>query len=269
MSDSIQDKITPKVHRFLWQRASWLASDPGRSAAQEELLSDLVALLDALGDPLDFERTPVEPQLQAAVPVVKPVADTHALVWGQYIVSEPRTGLPVFEDRATDEAKLRQIQPLKVGWNSGELPAIRLEPSDREPPTGPPGSTIRMFSKEWERMSRYLMCLPDLVGMALAGRVQWVWSCLCIRYKALPLPICGPHGAAAFQFAWNFEDRYLDLEIGSDHRLSWTWIDRVLGVTEGEESVLCVHDLSPAFCCHLESLGAVPQDWSGDLVERR
>lgn len=64
MSDSIQDKITPKVHRFLWQRASWLASDPGRSAAQEKLLSDLVALLDALGDPLDFEPTPVQPELQ-------------------------------------------------------------------------------------------------------------------------------------------------------------------------------------------------------------
>lgn len=64
MSDSIQDKITPKVRRFLWQRASWLASDPGRSAAQEELLSDLVALLDALGDPLDFEPTPIQPELQ-------------------------------------------------------------------------------------------------------------------------------------------------------------------------------------------------------------
>lgn len=121
---------------------------------------------------------------------------------------------------------------------------------------------MQAFSEEWERMSLYLMSLPDLVGVALAGRVRWVWGCLCAGYKVLPPPICGPHGAAAFQFAWNTEGRYLDIEIQGDHRLSWTWIDRVSGVTEGQESVLHVHDLSPAFFQHFESMGAVPQDWT-------
>lgn len=131
MSDDIRDKITPRVRQFLWQRASWLASDPGRSAAQEELLGDLAVLLGALGEPLDFEPAPLLTELRASD--VPPVVDPRTLIWCQYILNEPK-GVPWVFDITPMEIKKPETQWLLDPWG---LPAIEIKITDRKSPKEP------------------------------------------------------------------------------------------------------------------------------------
>lgn len=105
-----------------------------------------------------------------------------------------------------------------------------------------------------ERWSDYLEALPRHVDFATANRARRLWGVLAQRYSALALPIAGPGADSAFQFAWNREHHYLDIELLSDGTLAWTWLDRPARSSDGEEGVR-FSQISARFFQYLERIG--------------
>lgn len=89
--------------------------------------------------------------------------------------------------------------------------------------------------KEFEKYLANLEKDPVKLSFVFAEQVKATWQMIKHKYSTAPLPVAGPGGELGFQFAWNTEDHYLEIDIGPNGDVEWFFADRKMDWTEGSE----------------------------------
>src|SRR5205085_10386696 len=91
------------------------------------------------------------------------------------------------------------------------------------PASTAPGETGSAAPSEHERFTTYLQGLRDRgVQQAQVGHVRQVWGDLLSKAgRMLSLPVAGLTDEGAFQFAWNSDTAYAEIDVLPDGTVDW------------------------------------------------
>ncbi|MCP4679613.1 MAG: hypothetical protein GY854_29795 [Deltaproteobacteria bacterium] len=92
--------------------------------------------------------------------------------------------------------------------------------------------------ERWEKYLRRLSEEPVSLPNQFAAYVRSVWNKILTR-AGVPLrpPVAGPGGEAGFQFSWNSDNMYLDIDIDQSGSFGWYYRDRVTSTADGSDEI--------------------------------
>jgi hypothetical protein len=92
--------------------------------------------------------------------------------------------------------------------------------------------------KDEEKFEEYLSNLendPVNLPFVFAEQIKAFWRMIRNKDSGIPLPIAGPGGELGFQFVWDTDRYYLEIDIGHNGDLEWFFSDREKGWIEGDD----------------------------------
>jgi hypothetical protein len=100
------------------------------------------------------------------------------------------------------------------------------------------GPKQRLGSAEtaWNEYLNSLMIPQGPIAPEVISRVWDIWHQACVQVKDCPRPITQPTDEGAIQLAWDYGERYLDVEVFPAGGIHWYFRNRQSGEVVGTEN---------------------------------